>query len=61
MFWFVLTVSASALGNIYMHTWGLSILVKELTAATRVMKSSSNELSTLVSGKVKYKQTKATT
>ena len=31
----------------------LSILVKELTAATRIMQSSSNELSTLVSDKAK--------
>ena len=34
---------------------------KELTAATRVMQSSSNELSTPVSGSAKYKQTKAYT
>ena len=32
---------------------GLSTLVKEFTAATRMMQSSSNELSTLVSGKAK--------
>ena len=38
----------------------LSTLAKELTAAARMMQSSSNELSTLVSGKAKYKQTKAT-
>ena len=30
-------------------SWGLSNLVKELTAATRIMQSSSNKLSTLVS------------
>ena len=42
-------------------TKGLSTLVKELTAATHVMQSSSYELSTLVSGKAKSKQTKATT
>ena len=40
---------------------GLSSLVKELMAATRVIQSSSNESSSLVSGKAKYKQTKATT
>ena len=40
---------------------GLSKLVKELTAATCVMQSSLYELSTLVSGKAKCKQTKATT
>ena len=40
---------------------GMSNLVKELTAATRVMQSSFNELSTLVSGKAKYKQAKAAT
>ena len=38
---------------------GLSTIVKELTAATRIMQSSSNELSTLVSESTKYKQTKA--
>ena len=32
--------------------WGWSTLAKEFTAATRIMQSSSNELSTLVSGKV---------
>ncbi len=31
----------------------LSTLAKEFTAATRIMQSSSNELSTLVSGKAK--------
>ena len=39
----------------------LSNLAKEFTAATRIMQSSSNELSTPVSGKAKCKQTKATT
>ena len=34
-------------------TRGLSTLNKELTAATRIMQSSSNELRTLVSGKAK--------
>ena len=38
--------------NIYAPPRGLSTLVKEFTAATRIMQSSSNELSTLVSGKV---------
>ena len=37
------------------------ILVKELTAATLVMQSSSNELITLVSDKEKCKQAKADT
>ena len=32
---------------------GLSTLAKEFTAATRIMQSSSNELSTQVSGKTK--------
>ena len=40
---------------------GLSTLAKKVTAATRVMQSSSYELSILVSGKVKCKQSKATT
>ena len=31
----------------------MSTLAKELTAATRIMQSSSNEFSTLVSGKAK--------
>ena len=46
---------------IYIYTllsWGMSTLAKGLTAATRVMLSSSNELSTLVSVKAKCKQTK---
>ena len=34
---------------------GLSTLMKELTAATCVMQSSSNEVSTLVSDSLKYK------
>ena len=32
---------------------GLSTLVKKFTAATRIMQSSSNEVSTLVSSKAK--------
>ena len=40
---------------------GLSTLAKESMAATRLMQSSSNELSTLVSGKGNVKQMKATT
>ena len=40
---------------------GMSTLAKELTAATCVMQSSSYELSTLVSGEAKCKQTKADT
>ena len=40
---------------------GLSTLAKELTATTRIMQNSSNELSTLISGKAKCKQMKATT
>ena len=48
--------------TIYMlPSWGLSILLKKLTAVTHVMQSSSNELSTLVSGKAKCKQMKAKT
>ena len=39
----------------------LSTQAKEFTAATSVMQNSSNELSPLVSGKAKYKQTKANT
>ena len=46
--------------NIYAPPEGLSTLVKELTAATRVMQSSLYEFSTLVSGKAKCKQKKAT-
>ena len=37
---------------IYACPQGLSTLAKEFMAATRIMQSSSNELSTLVSGKV---------
>ena len=39
---------------IYIHAppWGLSILAKEFMAAACIMQSSSNELRTLVSGKV---------
>ena len=40
---------------------GMSILAKELTTATIVIESSSNELSTLVSDSAKSKQTKANT
>ena len=39
----------------------LSTLAKELTVVIRLMQSSSKELSTLVSGKAKCKQTSATT
>ena len=35
---------------IYAPQWGLSTLAKEFTAASRIMQSSLNELSTLVSG-----------
>ena len=37
---------------IYAPPCGLITLTKEFTAAARIMQSSSNELSTLVSGKV---------
>ena len=47
--------------NIYAPHTGLSTLAKELTAATRVLQSSSNEPSTLVSSKEKCKPTKTTT
>ena len=40
---------------------GFGSLAKKLMAATRIMQSSSNELSTQVSGKAKCKQAKATT
>ena len=40
---------------------GLSTLVKELTAATHVMQSTSNKLSTSVANSVKCKQTKVDT
>ena len=36
----------------YAPPWGLSTLAKEFTAAARIMQRSSNELSTLVSGRV---------
>ena len=36
----------------YVPPWGLSTLVKEFSAAARIMQSSSNKLSTLVSGRV---------
>ena len=42
-------------------TGGLSTLEKELTAATRIMLSSPNELSTPISDCVKCKQTKVIT
>ena len=38
---------------IYAPPWGLSTLVKEFSDVARIMQSSSNELNTLVSGKVK--------
>ena len=38
--------------RLYAPPWGLSTLAKEFTAAARTMQSSSNESSTLVSGKV---------
>ena len=41
--------------------WGLSTQAKELIAAIRVIQSSSNELSTLLSDSAKSKQTKANT
>ena len=37
---------------IYTPPWRLSTLAKEFSAAARIMQSSSNELCTLVSGKV---------
>ena len=46
-------VCVSADDDIYTPPGGLNTLAKELTAATRIMQSSSNELSTLVSGKAK--------
>ena len=39
--------------NIYAPPRGLRTLAKEFTAATRIMQSSLNDLSTLVSGKAK--------
>ena len=46
---------------IYAPPWGLSTLAKELSAAARIMQSSSKELSTLVADRVlKCKQTDAT-
>ena len=39
--------------NIYAPPWGLSTLVKELSAADRIMQNSSKELSTLVADRVK--------
>ena len=38
--------------NIYAPPWGLSSLAKELSAAARIMQSSSKELSTLVTDRV---------
>ena len=46
------TTKQSVDDNIYAPPWGLSTLPKEFTAAARIMQSSSNELSTLVSSKV---------
>ena len=46
---------------IYAPLPGLSPLAKELTAATLVMQSSFNELSSLLSDSAKCKQTKADT
>ena len=44
---------------IYIYIYIYTTLAKEFTAATRMMQSSSNELSSLVSGKVyKFKQNK---
>ena len=37
---------------IYIYIWGLSTMAKEFSAANRMKQSSSNELITLVSGKV---------
>ena len=37
---------------IYAPPWGLSTLAKELSAAARIMQSSSKELSTLVADRV---------
>ena len=40
---------------IYIYTdppWGLSTLAKEFSAAARIMRANSNELSAMVSGKV---------
>ena len=46
--------------NIYAPSWGLSTLVKQFSAAARIMQSSSKELSTLVADRVwKCKQTAA--
>ena len=38
--------------NIYAPLWGLNTLAKEFTPAARIVQSSSNQLSTLVSGKL---------
>ena len=47
------------LNYIYASPWEWSILTKEFTAVTRIMQSSSNELSTLVSGKAKMQTNKS--
>ena len=47
--------------NIYAPLPGVEHSHVELSVATRVMQSFSNELSTLVSGNVKSKQTKVNT
>ena len=68
-YWFVCIINAMSIVRVLffisvywvLHHLHSHILVKELTAATRVMQSSSNELSTLVSGKAKCKQMKVTT
>ena len=44
--------SLSVDDNIYLPPWGLSTQAKEFLATAHIMQSSSNELSTLVSGKV---------
>ena len=51
--WTLIIDSISYDDNGYeIYIWGLSTLVKEFSAAARIMQSSSNELSTLVSSKV---------
>ena len=44
--------SLSVYDNIYAPPWELSTLAKEFSAATRIMQSSSKELSTLVANRV---------
>ena len=46
------TTKLSLDDNIYAPPWGLSTLAKEFSTAACMIKSSSKELSTLVSGKV---------